>query len=66
MPTPANRAGARGLVLVLLVLIVAMVAVDLFSADSMIRSAWGDFFGPRSMLRRVLDGLRSRGLRWNR
>ena len=63
MPTPANRAGKRGLVAMLAVLVVLLLAFDLLRADSILRSVWNDFFGPRSLLRRFLDGFR-RGPLW--
>lgn len=63
MPTPANRAGARGLIAILVLVVVVLVAADLLRTDSIIRSVWNDFFGPRPILRRFLDGFR-RGPGW--
>lgn len=63
MPTPANRAGKRGLIAILIVVLVLLVVLDLVRPDSLLRSVWNDFFGPRSILRRFLDGFR-RGPLW--
>lgn len=43
------------------VLVVALVAADLLRSESILRSLWVEFFGPRSIIRRFLDGLRTRG-----
>lgn len=46
---------------IVLVLLAALIAADLLRSESLIRSVWGDLFGPRSELRRFLDGFRRRG-----
>lgn len=66
MPTPTNRAGARGLIVLAVVVILALVAVDLLRTDSFLRGTWSDLFGPRSQIRRFLNGFRIRGPGWSR
>ena len=64
MPTPANRAGGRGLIAVAVIVVLALVVADLLRSDSLLRGAWNELMGPRSQIQRMLEGFRQRGPQW--
>lgn len=58
MSASSREAGKRGLIVSLAVLLVVLIALDLFRSDSIVRAILGGDGGPRETFRRFLNSVR--------